>query len=87
MSSGKGKNIPASVHARLQNKARAGNRPFNELLQFHAMERFLYRLSVSSHARRFILKGAMMLRVWNAPAARPTMDIDLNPLRLPGYRS
>jgi len=25
----------------------------------------------------FILKGAQMLRVWNGPAARPTMDIDL----------
>jgi hypothetical protein len=23
------------------------------------------------------LKGALLLRVWNAPAVRPTMDIDL----------
>jgi hypothetical protein len=41
------------------------------------MERFLYRLSRSVHASRFILKGALMLRVWHAPEARPTMDIDL----------
>ncbi len=41
------------------------------------MERFLYRLSTSKHADRFILKGALLLRVWQAPAARPTMDIDL----------
>jgi hypothetical protein len=41
------------------------------------MERFLYRLSQSSHADRFILKGALMLRVWRSPALRPTMDIDM----------
>ncbi|MCC6996192.1 MAG: nucleotidyl transferase AbiEii/AbiGii toxin family protein [Deltaproteobacteria bacterium] len=41
------------------------------------MERFLYRLSTSPHADKFVLKGALMLRVWEAPAARPTRDIDL----------
>ncbi len=41
------------------------------------MERFLHRLSTSKHADRFVLKGALLLRVWNAPAVRPTMDIDL----------
>jgi hypothetical protein len=41
------------------------------------MERFLYRLSTSGHADRFVLKGALLLRVWDAPAVRPTMDIDL----------
>jgi predicted nucleotidyltransferase component of viral defense system len=47
------------------------------MLQYYAMERFLYRLSVSSFADRFILKGALLLRVWQAPLARPTMDIDM----------
>ena len=70
-------NIAASVHQRLLNKARADQRPFNELLQYYAMERFLYRLSKSSHAERFILKGALLLRVWQAPFHRPTMDIDM----------
>lgn len=70
-------NIAASVRQRLLNLARAENRPFNELLQYYAMERFLYRLSRSGHSERFILKGALMLRVWNSPAQRPTMDIDL----------
>jgi len=70
-------NIAASVRQRLLNKARADQRPFNELLQYYAMERFLYRLSCSSHTERFILKGALMLRVWHAPLHRPTMDIDL----------
>ncbi len=71
------KNIPASIRQRLLNKAKDDNRPFNELLQYYAMERFLYRLSVSQHSERFILKGALMLRVWQAPEIRPTMDIDM----------
>jgi len=41
------------------------------------MERFLYRLSLSSHSQQYILKGALMLRVWNSPELRPTMDIDM----------
>ncbi len=41
------------------------------------MERFLYRLSCSSHTERFILKGALLLRVWQASLQRPTMDIDM----------
>ena len=71
------KNISASVRQRLLNQAKGDRRPFNELLQYYAMERFLYRLSLSHHANRFILKGALMLRIWQAPEIRPTMDIDL----------
>ena len=71
------KNMAASVHARLTDIARRTDRPFQELLQYYAMERFLYRLSKSPHAARFVLKGALMLRVWDAPMARPTKDIDL----------
>jgi hypothetical protein len=41
------------------------------------MERFLYRLSLSSHAQHYILKGALMLRAWNSPEFRSTMDIDM----------
>lgn len=70
-------NIAASVRQRLLNKARGDQRPFNELLQYYAMERFLYRLSKSPHANRFILKGALMLRAWRSPEFRSTMDIDL----------
>jgi hypothetical protein len=69
-------NVPASVHHRLLNMARETKRPFNELLQYYTMERFLFRLGASEHADRFVLKGALMLRVWNLPLARPTMDID-----------
>jgi hypothetical protein len=71
------KNLPASVHARLQSRARETQRPFQELLQYFAMERFLYRLSKSPYRSRFLLKGALMLHVWDAPLARATKDIDL----------
>lgn len=71
------RNIPASIRQRLLNRAKKDQRPFNELLQYFAIERFLYRLSKSSHAARFILKGALMLRVWHSPELRPTMDIDM----------
>lgn len=70
-------NLPASVHQRLLNRAKRDYRPFNELLQYYAMERFLYRLAQSPHANRFILKGALMMRAWRSPESRPTMDIDL----------
>lgn len=71
------RNVPASVRQRLLDRARNDKRPFNELLQYYAMERFLYRLARSAYAGRFILKGALMLRVWRAPEIRPTMDIDM----------
>lgn len=71
------KNAAMSIRQKLLNKANAENRPFNEILQYYCMERFLYRLSVSPHADKFILKGALMLRVWQAPEIRPTMDIDM----------
>jgi hypothetical protein len=71
------KNLAASVHQRLLNKAHESGRPFAELLQYYAMERFLYRLSVSPYADRFVLKGALMLAAWKSPVTRPTMDIDL----------
>jgi hypothetical protein len=65
------------VRQRLLNQAREQNRPFQEVLQYFAMERFLYRLAKSPHADRFILKGALLLTAWRAPVSRPTMDIDL----------
>jgi hypothetical protein len=71
------RDVAASVRQRLLNRAKATNRPFQELLQYFAMERFLARLSRSQHASRFVLKGALMFTVWRAPASRPTKDIDL----------
>lgn len=69
-------NRAASVQARLRNHARATNRPLQELIQYYAMERFLYRLSTTPHRARLVLKGALMLHVWDAPLARATKDLD-----------
>ena len=71
------KNIAASVHHRLLSKAKESSRPFNELLQHFAIERFIYRLSKNPHVDRFILKGALMFWAWSGSGSRPTMDIDL----------
>lgn len=70
-------NLPASVHQLLLNKARKTGRPFNDLLQYFAIERFLYRLSKSSYASKFVLKGALMFTAWQMDTYRPTMEIDL----------
>jgi len=72
-----GRDLGASVRQRLLNQSRGQSRPFQELLQYFAMERFLYRLTKSPYADRFILKGALLLTAWRAPQSRPTMDIDL----------
>jgi hypothetical protein len=71
------RDLGASVRQRLLNQARTQERPFQELLQYYAMEGFLYRLSKSRHAEQFILKGALLLTAWRAPLSRATMDIDL----------
>lgn len=70
------RNIPASVHGRLQNLARDRELSFHLVLQRYAVERFVYRLSVSDEVDRFILKGAALLRVWTGQELRPTRDID-----------
>jgi len=70
------KNVAASIRAKLQNKAKEGNRPFAEVLQYYAMERFLYRFSQSLYRDKFILKGALMFTVWDVPERRATLDID-----------
>jgi predicted nucleotidyltransferase component of viral defense system len=71
------KNNAASIRQRLLNHSKTNKKPFNEILQYYAMERFLYRLSLSQHKNKFILKGALMLRLWDASESRPTMDIDM----------
>ena len=71
------KNLPASIHQRLINKAEETNRTFNEVLQYYAIERFLYRLSRSPSADRFVLKGALMFTAWGVVGFRATRDIDL----------
>ena len=71
------RNVAGSIRQRLLNKAHEEKRSFQEIAQSFLMERFLYRLSRSIHKEHFVLKGALLLRVWQAPEARTTMDVDL----------
>jgi hypothetical protein len=76
------KNISASVRARLLNLAKAEQKNFNNVLLQYFQERFLYRLSVSpdpsqAQDENFILKGALLFLLYDAPRLRPTKDIDL----------
>lgn len=70
-------NIPASVRQRLLNLSRERGEDFNLILTRYAVERFLYRLSISQYANQFVLKGAMLLTIWTGYSYRPTRDLDL----------
>ena len=73
MSSG----LVRSVHVRLIQHAKALGVDPNLVLARYATERLLYRISVSSHGERFVLKGGLLLLVWLGEAIRPTRDVDL----------
>ncbi len=77
MSKAKPKNLDASVRQRLLNISKDRNEDFNLILIRYAVERFLYRLSKSKHADRFVLKGAMLTAIWIGESHRPTRDLDL----------
>lgn len=67
----------ASVLARLLNRSRSTGENYNLLLSRFAIERLLYRLSVSPHAGSFVLKGALLFALWYDTPHRPTKDADL----------
>lgn len=77
------KNLGASVRSKLKNKAQAENKEFNLILTRYALERFLYRLSISEHRNQFLLKGALLFDLWFDVPLRPTRDIDLLGFQLP----
>lgn len=70
-------NLPASVLARLRNVAREKQTDYQLILRRYAIERLLYRLSISPHRDQFILKGAMLFAAWLDDPFRPTQDLDL----------
>lgn len=71
------RNLAASVRARLKHHADASQQDFNLILTHYGLERLLYRLSVSSHAPNFLLKGALLFSLWYDHPHRPTRDVDL----------
>lgn len=71
------KDLAASVRRRLLDRARERAEDYQLVLVYYAVERFLYRVSRSPHADRFILKGAMLFSAWEEAPHRPTRDLDL----------
>lgn len=69
-------NIAASIRQRLLNLARERGEDFQQLLVSYALERVLYRLAQSHHRDRFVLKGALLFRLWFELSQRPTRDAD-----------
>ena len=76
MTAGKS-NLPASVAARLLNRAKQTGDVYQTILTSFCFERFLYRLGKSEVQERFVLKGAMLLRLWSDQPYRATRDLDL----------
>jgi len=70
-------NIAASVRNRLLNKIRETGDDANLIWSRYAVERLLYRISVSDYSSDFLLKGAMLFMVWTGQPYRPTVDLDL----------
>jgi hypothetical protein len=70
------RNISASVRDRLLAKTRAEKLDFNLLLTRYALERMLYRLSISKQRDQFLLKGALLFDLWFDVPHRPTHDAD-----------
>lgn len=69
--------LARSLQVRLARHAKEIGVDPNLVLTRYAVERFLYRLSCSPYAERFVLKGALLLLVWLGEALRPTRDADL----------
>ena len=71
------KNVGASVRARLTHAARERKENVQLALTRFAIERLLYRLSLSPHRDQFVLKGAMLFSLWTPTPYRATGDLDL----------
>jgi len=71
------KNVAASVRARLTRRASERKENVQLALTRYAIERLLYRLSVSAFHGQFVLKGAMLFSLWTPTPYRATGDLDL----------
>jgi hypothetical protein len=69
--------LAKSVQVRLARHAKETGVDPNLVLTRYGVERFLYRLSRSPYAERFVLKGALLLLLWLGETLRPTRDADL----------
>jgi len=71
------RNMAASVRERLTQQARSRSANVQLVMTRYAIERLLYRLSLSRHRERFVLKGAMLFAVWADAPYRTSADLDL----------
>lgn len=71
------KDIAKSIKGQLLNTAKQQGENFNTLLAHYALQRMLYRLSISEFREQFLLKGAWLFVLWNNALHRPTRDVDL----------
>ncbi len=69
-------NIEKSIHAKLKMQAKDKKIDVNILMIRYALERFLFRLSLSDYKEKFILKGAMLFLMWSDESFRTTKDSD-----------
>ena len=70
--------LTISIRQRLLNYAKSHKLDFQEVLRQYAQERLLYRLSLPAlQEAGFILKGALLFRVWDGAPHRATRDLDL----------
>jgi len=71
------KDISASIRQRLINLRGELGENFMLILNRYARERLLYRIGISPHSDRFVLKGATLFTLWDDQPHRMTQDIDL----------
>lgn len=70
------RNLGVSIRDRLLNKARTEKRDYNLMLTRYALERLIYRISISPYRDQFLLKGALLFDLWFDVPHRPTRDVD-----------
>lgn len=72
------KNTIHSIQQRLLAISRQQKTNHQQTLTLYFIERFLYRMSISTYKNQFILKGGMFLYAKTNNLNRPTKDIDLS---------
>lgn len=74
---GRATGLQHSILARLKTIAEARQQPYDQVLVYYGIERFLYRLSQIEECRDFVLKGALLMNTWPGGMMRATRDIDM----------
>jgi len=69
--------LQQSILQRLRMAAEDREQPFDQVLTYYGIERFLYRLSQIEEAKDFVLKGALLMMTWPDGMLRATRDIDM----------